>query len=153
LAEAMLILEEAESSAVSRSQKNRLKRMKTLHDYVSQFWGAACKSLKSLESGELNIRGTRIAIVEYENDELTVRMGGTNSTFPKKSIPSGIALTAAEKWFDGRPESKVMIGAFKAVNRTSKLSDARKLWKEAEAAGVEGMDFLMPVLDEAIRER
>jgi hypothetical protein len=153
LAGAMRILEEAESSAVSRSQKNRLKRMKTLHDYVSQFWEAAYKSLKSLESRDLKIGTIRIAIVEFDNDELTVRMAGTNRTYPKKSIPPGIALTAAEKWFDGRPESKVMIGAFKAVNRTSKLRDARRLWKEAEASGVEGMDFLMPVLDEAIRER
>ena len=153
LAAAGRTLSDAERYAISRAQKDRLQRMMMLHKHVKQFWDSVAKALKALEADYIAIGSFRVAIVEYENDELTVRISGTDKTYAKTDIPAGIAVRAFEKWSDDRPENKVLLGAFKAVNASSKPDDARRLWQEAKGAGVEGIDVLMPVLDEQLRSR
>jgi len=134
---------------------DRLHRMSHLAVYVEGFWDAVRRELARLESGaEIVLPKTRVAVVENAGGVLTLRTNGRNREFAHDDLPSGLALALARRWLDSTdPRNKVLLGAFKAVNPTSDLNDARQLWREAaqDREVREALDPIMPVLDEGLR--
>ncbi len=62
-------------------------------------------------------------------------------------MPTGLAGRHVACWFDAKKaENKVFLGAFYAVDPKSDPADARRLWNEAAAAGVD-VKSLLPLLD------
>ena len=125
-------------------------RLVTLADYNAQFWNAVDEAIKTFESGtEISVGSNVIVVVEVRPpDSIILRVAGRNRTYRVRELPAGIAAAFADLWFDQQnPATRVMKGAYAAVNRASNIERAREFWDEATAQG-EDMSSLMPVLDD-----
>jgi hypothetical protein len=141
-------LADAERLARSQEHKEMLARLKQLDHYVHEFWKAVDQGYTNLQpTSILKIGNNEAAIVEVRPDAMVIRYGGVNKTIKRTQIPSGLAMAIANTWFDSSPTNKVVKGAFLLVDPAGKPEDARRMWLEAEAAGVD-VQSLMPVIDE-----
>ena len=71
-----------------------------------------------------------------------IRVNGQNRRYKADQLPAGVAVAIAKKWFDDRPDNKVILGAFYFVNPRSNVADAKGLWEEAAGGGVDVKDML-----------
>jgi len=81
---------------------------------------------------ELDVAGTKAAVVEAKGDSLTLHVEGKNQKKSRAALPGPWALALAEHRFDNSPANKRVLGAFLAVDPQGDRKRARKLWKEAE---------------------
>ena len=92
---------------------------------------------------EIDIGSTKAVVVSKEAEAITIHVGGQNRHFTFRNLPSGLAVALAERWLDKtKPENKVFLGAFYAVDPKSDPQDARRLWKEASDGGIDVKDLL-----------
>jgi hypothetical protein len=144
LGEAKQLSEQATKLATSPLEKDRADKTAMLVKYVGEFWGAVQDALKGLNpTDEIDIGNTKAVVVSKEAEAITIHVGGQNRHFTFRNLPSGLAVALAERWFDkSKPENKVFIGAFYAVDPKSDQQDARRLWKEASDGGIDVKDLL-----------
>ncbi|MCE9547207.1 MAG: hypothetical protein K8T25_17180 [Planctomycetia bacterium] len=144
------IKEAGELSAMT-SMADEVERNELLVKYVSEFWRAVRTAMPDLQGTELEVGDTRVLVIESGPDRLLIRWAGTNREFTRRDLPSALARTIAENWMDKSAATKVIVGAFLAVDPTMVSNNgrqkARKLWTEAAAAGAPAQDLLL-LLDE-----
>lgn len=125
-----------------------LLRLDELCDYLEKFWQAVDRGAKTLDgTQELLIGEERVAFVEFENGTLVLRMKGQNRSFTRQNLPAKIALTLSEQVM--KPDAaanKVFFGAFLVLDGKGDVDVARRMWKEAEAGGVD-VKRLLPELE------
>ncbi len=151
LDEATVQIDVAFGIAATATQKAGAERMKLLHHYVSEFWRAVGESIKGLKGGEQLTINTIIAVVvEATDDLITIRAGGKNLVYEKMALPAGLAMVLADRWLDkSDPVTKVIRGAYLAVEPKADPDSARKYWKAAAASGVKDAEILLGLLDAA----
>ena len=140
----------AAAKAIARTaeQKAMVKRLEELNHYVKEFWRSVDEAYVNLKPASTIPVGTSEAIiVEVRQDALVLRYFGRNRTIKRSEIPSGLAMAIANTWFTDDPENKVVKGALQFVDPNGRKDEARRLWQEAQAAGVD-VEPLMPVLDD-----
>jgi hypothetical protein len=151
LADANRLMADAKTLAVTPEQTDRVQRMSTLVRYVGEFWGAVNDAMKGLKpTDEIEIGTDRAVVVEKDEQSITIRMAGGNHHISIGEMPGGFAVALANRWLDpNKPENKVFIGAFYAVDlkKSDRLDDAKRLWTEAAAAGVSDGTYLLPLLN------
>ncbi len=125
-----------------------LARLDELCEYLEKFWGAVDKGAKSLDgTEELMIGEQLVAFVEYENGTLVLRVQGQNRQYTQKSLPPKIALTLAQLIM--KPEAaanKIFFGSFLVLDSKGDPAQARKMWDEAAAGGID-VKHLLPELE------
>jgi hypothetical protein len=142
-------LQTAKANVGSAEQDTRLSRHEELLGYVEGFWKAVLESMKGLQATDtLPMDNTEIAIVGVDGEELTIRAAGRNLSYTLETIPSGLALALAKRWFKaGEPANNIYLGAFHAVDPQGNLNEARRSWEAATRGGASA-ESLMPLLDE-----
>ncbi|MEX0586783.1 MAG: hypothetical protein WD176_09070, partial [Pirellulales bacterium] len=147
--QALIETQVATNLAQTPEQKAMCDRLKSLTHYVGEFWKAVRESMKGLKGGEeLQIREIIGIVVESSPDSITIKIAGRNRTFDHLTLPSGVAEVLADRWLkQDDPVSKVIKGAFYAVDPQREPKDARRLWQEAQLAGAD-VEQLLPVLDD-----
>jgi hypothetical protein len=141
-------LTDAQRLARSPEHKQSLERLKQLDHYVHEFWKAVDQGYANLQpTSVLSVGNVQAAIVEIRPDAMVIRISGRNRTIRRNEIPSGLAMAIANTWFDSSPQNKVVKGAFLLVDPAGKPEDARRMWQEAQAAGVD-VEMLMPVIND-----
>jgi len=150
LGEAAVKLNEAESLAKTPAHKEMVQRLKTLSNYVNQFWNAFNEGLRGLESGnELVVGNKRVSIVSVTPETLTYRISGGNRTQRVDELSPEAVLVIADHWFDQTAATtNVFKGAYLAVHPGGKIEEARRLWRQAQLRGAD-IGSLMPVLDDS----
>ena len=134
---------EAGELAVSQNQKRLVASFAALQTHVAAFWEAVEEGMKGLEdAGELQVGSTLVSVVEASEDQLIIRVNGQNHRYTADKLPAGVAAAIAKKWFDDRPENKVILGAFYFVDPRSDVANAKRLWEEAASGGVDVKDML-----------
>lgn len=125
-----------------------LARLDELVEYVSKFWQAVERGCQSLESvNELEVGEQRVAVVEYANGRLVLRVAGQNRAYTHKDMPPKLALTLAGLVLkDDAAQNKVFFGAFLALDGKGDRKLARQNWDEAAAAGID-VKRLLPELE------
>lgn len=125
-----------------------LERLDELSEYVGKFWQAVERGCRSLQSvSELEVGDQRVAVVEYENGRLVLRVAGQNKAYTQKDMPPKLALTLAGLVLkDNAAQNKVFFGAFLALDAKGDRKLARQYWDEAAAAGID-VKRLLPELD------
>jgi hypothetical protein len=129
------------------------ERMAMLVDYNGQFWDAIDKALREIKAksaNELMVGSQVLLIVDVmpEEKKIILRIAGQNRTYSYHALPGGIAVAIADKWFNqSDPASKVMKGAYAAVNKAGNVEKAKAMWDEAIAAGVD-IKALPAVIDD-----
>ncbi|MBN2475204.1 MAG: hypothetical protein JXB62_11385 [Pirellulales bacterium] len=142
-------LQAAESNVQTPADRAQLERLRTMLAYLDEFWNGMRQSVALLNAGqELELKTTRVVVVEASRDQLTVRAVGENRSWPIEFIPTSLVLAIAGTSFPDDATSKTHIGTFLAVDPKGDRARARQLWQEATQ---EGMDIgsLMPELDVA----
>ncbi len=134
--------------ATSQDQHDMVDRMDALEKYVGEFWGAVRDAVNGLKAtDEFDVGTSKVIVVDKGPDSITIHVGGQNRQFQFKQLPSGLAVALAKRWLDEKnPKNKVFIGAFYAVDPKSDPQDAKKMWDEAVAAGVDEAKTLFPLL-------
>ena len=125
-----------------------LARLDELGEYVTRFWQAVRRGCQSLESvDELEVGEQRVAVVEYANERLVLRVAGQNKAYTQKDMPPKLALTLAQLVLkENAAENKVFFGAFLALDAKGDRKLARQYWDEAAAAGID-VKRLLPELE------
>jgi len=125
-----------------------LERLDELAEYVAKFWQAVQRGCVSLESvDELEVGEQRVAVVEYANGRLVLRVAGQNKAYTQKDMPPKLALTLAQLVLQGdAAQNKVFFGAFLALDAKGDRKLARQYWDEAAAAGLD-VKHLLSELD------
>jgi hypothetical protein len=150
-AEAERLIADAKPLAITPEQTDRVQRMGALVRYVGEFWGAVRDAMGGLKAtDEIDVGTTKAVVVERDEQSLTIHIAGGNKRFTLHDMPGGFAVVLANRWLDqSKPENKVFIGAFYAVDpkHEDDRDDAKRLWSEAAAAGVSDGAFLLPLLN------
>lgn len=140
-------LGQAGRDAQTDDDRALVERLGTMLDYLDEFWVGARKAIANLKSGdEFAVKNTVIVIVEVGENEVVVRAVGENRSYPLDDLPSRMLMAVAEKWFADSPSSKVLIGAYLAVDPKGDPARARQLWQEASGKGID-LDPLMAELE------
>jgi hypothetical protein len=142
-------LKSAKANVSSAEQDTQLARLEELYGYVEGFWKAVFESMKGFQATDtLPIDNTEIAIVEVDGEKLTIRAAGRNLSYTLESMPSGLALALAKRWFKaGQAANNLYLGAFHAVDPQGNLNEARRCWEAATRGGASA-ESLMPLLEE-----
>ena len=135
--------------AAGADQKKEAAQMLYLAGSIEQFWRDVDAELKRLQPGdELELRGTKVGVVESKADSLTLHIEGKNQKKSRAALPGRWALALAEHRFDNSPANKRKLGAFLAVDPQGDRQQARKVWKEAQR-GEPAAGELLALLDSA----
>jgi len=114
-----------------------IDRMRALDEAYREFWHAvreSCKGLKAVD--ELEIDGKKMIVIDADAEHLSVRADGQIRDYKIEKLPSAMALSLAEQWLNPNdPNSKVVVGAFLAVDPKGDRQQARQLWQAAAGRG------------------
>jgi hypothetical protein len=141
--EAKLALAKVKDLAMTPDMQELHVGMELVVDYAEQFWQAVQSSMRTLK-GEIMVGSSLANVVNSEATEITIRIAGANKNFKYTSLPPGLALAIATKWFDNKPANKAVLGAFYYVSKTGSIDEARKY--EAGSGGVD-VKFMLKLLD------
>ena len=147
LSKARSHLDRARADAQTDDDRALIERLGTMLDYLNEFWVGARKAIANLKSGdEFTVKDTVVVIVEIGEKEVIVRAVGQNRTYPLDDLPHRMLTALAEKWFAEGPSSKVLLGAYLAVDPAGDSARARQLWKGASELGID-LEPLMPEME------
>ena len=148
-------VKEAQQEAGEGPLLDTIEPTASLTHYVGEFWKAVQSAMPMLSGSEITVGETAVFVIQGGPDRLLIRTAGQNREYNSKTLPAGLARKIAENWMDKSAASKVIVGAFLAVDpmmlSNSGRDKARRLWNEAAAAGADVTD-LLKVLDEPAPE-
>jgi hypothetical protein len=124
------------------------ERLDELGEYLAKFWQAVQRGCETLESvSELEVGDQRVAVVEYAEGRLVLRVAGQNKAYTQKDMPPKLALTLAGLVLkDDAAQNKVFFGTLLALDAKGDRRLARQYWEEAAAAGID-VKRLLPELE------
>lgn len=127
--------------------KQRL-RLEELADYVEKFWQYVDKGGQTLQgTDELMVGDNPVAVVEYANGVLVLRVAGQNRSYTQATMPAGLALAIAKRVLQpNTAANKVYFGAFLCMDSRGDRAVAKKYWNEAAQGGID-VSRLTPELD------
>jgi hypothetical protein len=112
-------------------------RMRNLLGKVRGFWNAVHEASGALKAAdELVVDGQTVIVVESSKEKLTVRAEGGNRNYTVEKMPAALAKVLAERVLKlDNADSKVLLGAFQAVDPKGDRALARQLWQQATDSG------------------
>ncbi len=148
--QASVVEQLATANQLARTDEHKamVARLEELNHYVKEFWRSVDEAYSNLKpSTTIRIGNAEAAIVDVNENVLVLKYFGTNRTIAREDMPSGLAMAIANNWFTDDPANKVVKGALQLVDPNGRPEETRRLWQEAQAAGVDVED-LMPVMDD-----
>ena len=130
--------------AVSQEQIDTAERMDLLRAYVDGYWSAVREAMRGLKpTDEIEISSSlRLVIVESGPDYISTKFGPNVKRYTVENMPKGLAKVIADNWFDKKPQNKLFIGAFLAVDPNGSIEEAKKYWTEAGQQGADAAPLL-----------
>lgn len=116
-------------------------------ELLQSFWTSVRDGIKSLKAGdELPVSGKVATVVKGEAGSLVVKMDGKDIAMVIDKLPPALAVLLAEKAIGNeKPESKLVIGTFLAVDQGADAARGFTLIEEA-AGGEIVVDELIDIL-------
>ncbi len=125
-------LETASAAARTESERDEVARLDELLDYLKQFWNLVRDGMARLQAvEEIQVRGKPVSIVEASRDHLVVRAAGRNLRYRIETLPNSLVMTLAERSLKHDATSKIVVGAYLAIDQRGDRQAARRLWTEA----------------------
>jgi hypothetical protein len=142
-------LQTVSANAQTEADRAQLERLQILVENLEEFWKGIRGCVARLQPvEEIELKGTRVAVVDASPQELTIHVGGSNQTYRTTALPLPLLEALVNRSFKPTPGSKVVIGSFLAVDAAAlNRKQARKLFEEAAKAGEPLGKQLMPELD------
>jgi hypothetical protein len=109
-------------------------RLKTMHEFLTQFSRLSNEAIDNYESGtEIKIgTSTVVVVVETSPQELTIRVAGSIKTYLRNQLSTGLALGIADNNFDEFEYKSTLKAAFVITQKTLRdfeVGKAREFWK------------------------
>jgi hypothetical protein len=142
-------LKAAADEAQSDAEKAEIQRLDMIQDNLEQFWEGIRKTVAAMQPTEEIVLSEvdRVAVIESSRTELAVQMYGRQQRYRIEALPMDLLSEIIKVSFETTPGSKLIVGSFLAVDAHGNRAEARKLWREAFAAGEKDGELLMPELD------
>lgn len=133
----------ARAHAQSGDEQAQIDRLETLLHDLTEFWKGMGQILASLQPTEEIAIGEQMAIVvSADARELTIRREGRNETYSLQQLPHELAVALAQARFAKSASSRVLLGAYLAVDPEGDRALARQLWEQAGKEGEDVADLL-----------
>jgi hypothetical protein len=109
-------------------------RLKTMHEFLTQFSRLSNEAIDNYESGtEIKIgTSTVVVVVETSPQELTIRVAGSIKTYLRNQLSTGLALGIADNNFTEFEHKSTLKAAFVITQKTLRdfeVAKAREFWK------------------------
>jgi hypothetical protein len=138
LAAAQKYVDTASKNAKDQDQLAQVDRLKTLLEYLRQFWDGIRTAMAKLNvTDEIVLRGSQVIVVESSRDAVVVRAAGKNRRYAIDTLPTAFVMVLADECFAKDVDSRVVIGAFLAVDPKGDRATAKKYWLEGAAADID----------------
>jgi hypothetical protein len=133
----------------------RIEQEQALASAVRAFWEAVRQSMSQLEgTEELKIGNSVAIVVEVVGEVIIIREAGRNQRYSihrkpnTRELPARLAVALAERWLKGDdPTSKLIVGAFLAVDPQGDRNRAAEYVQEAEQRGAESAALVQAALE------
>jgi hypothetical protein len=128
--------------ASSTETQTSVQRMQSLDEAVRAFWKAIGQRLAEMKPvDQLSVNGKEMVVVNVEPELFSVRFDGqtveyslTKPPTAKGALPVDMALWLAQDYLqEGDPNTKILVGAFLAVDPNGDRGRAQQLWQEASS--------------------
>jgi hypothetical protein len=149
LATAKKRLKAAADNAQGPAEQDEVERLETIQDYLEQFWDGVRNAVAAMQATEEIVlsESNRVSVIESSRKELVVQMYGRPRRYRIEMLPMDLLSAIAKASFKPTPGSKLVVGSFLAVDAHGDRNEAKKLWREAIAAGEKDGKLLLPELD------
>ena len=135
------------AAAHTQQEQDEVARLESLLDYLRQFWDLLGKGAAKLDAAEELVVGkNRVSFVEVGAGQIILKIDGQMRRYTPKTVPTPLVMALAEKSFAKDNVSKVVVGAFLAMDAKGDRKVARRLWNDASRGGLD-VGYLMPELD------
>jgi len=125
-------------------------RLAVLAAHLGEFWKTMGRVVAGLApTQEFAIRQTPAIVVEASPTQVTFRYEGRNLTYKINELPRPIVEALVKGGFAENSATKVLFGAYLAMDAQGDRRAARQVWQEALSAG-EDVNSLMAELDVAL---
>jgi hypothetical protein len=109
-------------------------RLKTMHEFLTQFLRLSNEAIDNYEGGaEINIgTSTIVVVVETSPQDLTIRVAGSIKTFLRNQLSTGLALGIADTNFEEFEHKSTLKAAFVITQKTLRefeVEKAREFWE------------------------
>jgi len=147
-------LAQATLEATSPKLLDEVARFELLAGYYNDFWNAVRQHLGQLNAAEtINVNGEELSIVEASPDKIIFRAAGKRHEYELGKLPGKLAFWLAKSWLDeGEPPSLVVLGAYHALDAKGDRQQARELFEQAGAKGLD-VRLLLTELDANMNDK
>jgi hypothetical protein len=145
-------LDKVESLPKLPEHHAKYERLSLLAGYAKNFQAALQQAAADLRPGdEIKVgSSTTAGFVSTAKGSITLRVAGTNRSYPLDKLPAGLAIAIADRWLkQDDPVSLAMKGAYLATLKDldeERKATARQFLEEASKKGIAGQ--LHKVLDD-----
>jgi hypothetical protein len=118
-------------------------RVEAISRHLDQFWITMKKVVDSLTPAqEFTLRNTPIVVLETSRTHVVFRVEGRNRSYELSNLPLPIIEALVEGGFADNAATKLMFGAYLAMDAQGDRKAARKLWQELIDAGNDVSDLM-----------
>lgn len=149
LATAKQKLQTASANAQDAVEQAELDRLEILQDHLEQFWDGISKAVAAKQPVDEIVltESNRVAVIEASRTELAVQWEGRQQRFRITALPRELLWAITQTSFKPTPGSKLIVGAFLAMDAAGDRDLAGKLWQEASRSGESEGKTLLSELD------
>ena len=139
-------LKDAADNAQTDADKSEIERLGMIQEHLEQFWDGIRNAVAAMQPAEEIVlsESDRMAVIESSRTELAVQTYGRPQRYRVEALPIDLLSAIAKQAFKLTPGTKLVVGSFLAVDAHGNRDEARKLWREAIAAGEKDGELLMP---------
>jgi hypothetical protein len=142
-------LQAATTNAQTDAEQAELDRLEILQDHLEQYWAGISKAVAAMQPVDEIVltNSNRVAVIEASRTNLVVQWEGRRQNFRINAIPRELLWAITKTSFKPTAGSKLVVGAFLAMDEEGNRAQAARLWKEALQAGEEEGKSLLPELE------
>ncbi len=142
-------LQTAAANAQDPAEQAQLERLLLLQDYLEQFWDGIRSAVAVMQPiDEIVLSDSdRVAVIEASREELAVFREGRSQRCRIEALPIDLLTAITKSWFKPTAGSKLVIGAFQAMDSRGDRAVAARLWQEVIRGGESRGKLLLPELN------
>jgi len=148
LTEAKQQLVTAKAKAQSPAELTQVTRYETVLGYLEDFWRCIRGVIASLRpTEELDLGQERIVVLKSSADGLSFKIGEREFQYTCDTMPTGFIVALADARLNKDPQTKVIYGAFLALDPMGDAERAAQLWGEAAQSGEKVQEVVPPIAE------
>ncbi len=134
----------AARQAQSQEERDQVDRLRTMLDYLNQFWNEIRRAMgKFGDAEEIVVVGVRAIVVESDSDLLAVKVAGRIHRYSSVTLPTPLVMFLVRRSLGKDVDSRAVIAAFLAVDPRGDRATARRYWQEAAKSDIDTEKLLV----------